>query len=101
MLSDVHMHPRAGFDSIKSRRSDEGLEHVRLVFISSTVLQERDRLNGLDLGAVRFILRPADAEVLLNEIESAYVNGGSPAMATILVVGKMRNWRWRWPPNSV
>ena len=70
VLSDVHMHPRTGFDLIKSMKSDKRLEQIPFVLISSTVWQERDRLNGLDLGAVRFILRPTDPEVLLDEIET-------------------------------
>ena len=65
ILSDVHMKGKSGFDFLKSLKADERFKRIPFVFISSTVWQERDRLYGLELGAVRFILRPTDPELCL------------------------------------
>jgi two-component system cell cycle response regulator len=69
ILSDLHMKGESGFGLLKSLKADQKLKGIPFVFISSTVWQERDRLYGLELGAVRFILRPTDPEVVLAEVE--------------------------------
>ena len=68
ILSDVHMKGESGFDLLRSLKADQKFNRIPFVLISSTVWQERDRLCGLELGAVRFILRPTDPEVVLAEI---------------------------------
>lgn len=70
VLSDVHMGGLSGFDLIRSLKSDVKFSSIPFVFISSTVWQEQDRLHGLELGALRFILRPTDPQVVLSEIEA-------------------------------
>ena len=69
ILSDVHMKEVSGFDFLRSLKADPKRKNIPFVLISSTVWHERDRLYGMELGAVRFILRPTDPEVVLAEIE--------------------------------
>ena len=40
------------------------------MFLSSTVWREKDRMDGLALGADKFILRPIELQVLPEEIEA-------------------------------
>ena len=63
------MPDETGFDLIRAVKSDTQLRSIPFVFISSTVWQDSDRQNGLALGAMKFILRPIDPQVLINEIE--------------------------------
>lgn len=69
ILSDVHMKEVSGFDFLRSLKADPKRKNIPFVLISSTVWHERDRLYGMELGAVRFILRPTDPEVVLAEVE--------------------------------
>lgn len=75
ILSDVHMKEASGFELLKSLKADQKFKEIPFVFISSTVWQERDRLYGLELGAMRFILRPTDPQVVLAEIERCLSEG--------------------------
>ena len=69
IISDLHMHNETGFDFIKKIKRDARLKNVPFVFLSATVWKRQDQLDGLALGAVKFILRPIDPELLIKEIE--------------------------------
>jgi two-component system cell cycle response regulator len=69
ILSDVHMPDESGFDLIRAVKSDPQLRSIPFVFLSSSVWRDSDRQNGLAFGAMKFILRPIDPEVLIKEIE--------------------------------
>ena len=68
ILSDLHMPQDSGFDLLDVVRRDNGLQAVPMVLISSTSWGEPDRGRALAMGAARFLLRPIDPRVLLNEI---------------------------------
>lgn len=70
IVSDVHMPGQDGFDFIRALKQDPELCEIPFLFLSSTVLGDRDRERGLDLGAEGFILRPADPETVLERIEA-------------------------------
>lgn len=70
ILSDLHMPHQDGFTFITKLKSDARLSRVPFAFLSSSIWGEKDRLRGLDLGAVRFILRPIEPQDLLKEIEA-------------------------------
>jgi two-component system cell cycle response regulator len=77
ILSDVHMREANGFDFLRSLKADKLFSNIPFVFISSTVWREQDRIRGLEMGAAKFILRPADPEVVLAEIERCLSKGKS------------------------
>jgi len=70
ILSDVHMPVKDGFDFIQELKADDELGKIPFVFISSTVWGDRERKQGLSLGAARFIVRPIEPRALVEEIES-------------------------------
>ncbi|MEX0617814.1 MAG: response regulator [Pseudohongiellaceae bacterium] len=70
ILSDVLMQEADGFDFIKFVKNDPVLESIPFAFITSTAITERERRTGLALGAIRFLVRPLDAEELLSEIKT-------------------------------
>ena len=69
IISDLHMPDQDGFMFIARIKSDSRLSSIPFVFISASVWGEKDRLTGLKLGAVRFLIRPVEPEELLKEVE--------------------------------
>jgi two-component system, cell cycle response regulator len=70
ILSDVCMYGGTGYDFIRAVKADPRLRAISFVFITSTMLDEKDRAKGLALGAARFLLRPIDPEEFLAEIKA-------------------------------
>jgi two-component system cell cycle response regulator len=70
ILSDVCMAEGSGYDFIQAVKADPRLRAIPFVFITSTMLEEKDRAKGLALGAARFLMRPIDPLALLAEIEA-------------------------------
>jgi two-component system cell cycle response regulator len=78
ILSDVCMSGESGYDFIQAVKADRDLAAIPFVFITSTVVNEIDRVRGLNLGAMRFLFRPIEPEVFLAEIEACLREGGRP-----------------------
>jgi two-component system cell cycle response regulator len=68
ILSDLHMPGEDGFDFIRRVKADARLAALPFVFISSSVWGEKDREAALALGITRFLLRPIEPHVLIDEI---------------------------------
>ena len=87
ILSDVCMSEGTGYDFIRAVKADPQLRAIPFVFITSTMLDEKDRVKGLALGAARFLFRPIEPEVFLAEIEACLRETGEElTVATILIV---------------
>ena len=69
ILSDLHMPNGDGYDFIREVKADSELSTIPFIFISSTVWRDKDRIEGLTLGAEKFILRPVEPQDLLREVE--------------------------------
>lgn len=70
ILSDVCMSEESGFDFIRIVKDDSKLRAIPFVFITSSKLEEKDRVKGLSLGANKYIFRPIEPQMLLAELES-------------------------------
>ncbi len=70
IISDVGMRSGSGFDLIREVKADPDLRDIPFIFNSSTYQDEASKAFGLQLGAVRFLLRPMEPSVLLAEIEA-------------------------------
>lgn len=68
ILSDLHMPGENGFNLIRRVKEDPRLAALPFVFISSSVWGEGDRDTALALGVTRFLLRPIEPHVLIDEI---------------------------------
>lgn len=68
ILSDLHMPGEDGFALIRHVKDDPRLASVPFVFISSSVWGESDRDTAVGLGVTRFLLRPIEPHVLIEEI---------------------------------
>ena len=72
ILSDVHMPGGDGFDFIREIKADPELRSIPFLFISSTVWRDKDRTDGITLGAQKFIIRPIEPQILLEEVEACF-----------------------------
>ena len=70
ILSDVCMSEGTGYDFLRAILADPQLRAIPFLFITSTMLDEKDRVKGLALGAARFLCRPLEPEQLLAEIRA-------------------------------
>jgi two-component system cell cycle response regulator len=68
ILSDLHMPGENGFNFIRRVKEDPRLASLPFVFISSSIWGEDDRDTALALGVTRFLLRPIEPHVLIDEI---------------------------------
>jgi len=68
IVSDVCMGGESGYDFLIAVRSDPQLSPIPFILITSTMMSERDRERGFALGADRFLRRPIEPQVLLDEI---------------------------------
>jgi two-component system cell cycle response regulator len=69
IVSDLHMPDQDGFDLIRAIKADPQLCAIKVVIHSATVMSEKDRRNALDLGALKFIMRPLDPQIILAMVE--------------------------------
>ncbi len=76
ILSDVCMSGGSGYDFIRAVMANPALRAIPFVFITSTMLDDKDRDKGLALGAALFLLRPIEPEIFLAQIESCLLEKG-------------------------
>lgn len=70
IISDIMMPVMDGFRLCREWMRDDRLQTIPFVFYSATYTEPRDKEFALSLGAVRFIVKPAEPDVLLNIIQS-------------------------------
>ena len=70
ILSDVNMADGTSYDFITAVKADPQLCAIPFVLISSTYLDPKEQAHGLELGAVRFLVRPIEPQALLDALEA-------------------------------
>lgn len=70
IVSDLHMPEQDGFDLIRAVKADPLLRQMKVMIHSATIGSNVDRREALALGALRFITRPLEPQLMLAEIES-------------------------------
>jgi CheY-like chemotaxis protein len=70
IISDLHMPGGDGFEFIRKVKADPELSAIPFMFITSTIWRDKDRIEGLILGAEKFIIRPIEPQDLLREVEA-------------------------------
>ena len=79
VLSDLHMHPESGYDLLMRSRTADPLTAVPIVIVSSTASGDSDEKECLRRGAIAFIRRPVEPELLISKIGAVL---GGPRAAT-------------------
>ena len=68
ILSDLHMPGEDGFNLVRHVKADARLAALPFMFISSSVWGEQERTLAMQLGVSRFLLRPIEPQMLLDEV---------------------------------
>jgi two-component system cell cycle response regulator len=70
VISDVCMPEGSGFDFLREWRNDPGLRAIPFIFLTSTMVDEKDRVRALAAGANLYLIRPIDPPQLLAAVET-------------------------------
>ncbi len=70
VLSDVNMPEGTGFELARQMKADPGLKSVPVVLISATLPRDISPEAARVAGAIKFLRRPIDPMLLLQEVES-------------------------------
>ena len=63
IIMDVHMPDMDGFETAERIRMSERSQHVPIMFVTG-VKRSKDEVAGYNLGAVDYLLKPVDTEIL-------------------------------------
>lgn len=69
ILMDVHMPGVDGFSVAESLRSNEKTKHIPIIFITAVQKKQQQIFHGYQLGAVDYIIKPMDPEVLVGKVK--------------------------------
>jgi two-component system, cell cycle response regulator len=69
ILSDVHMPHEDGYGFMRRLQEDPELSRIPFVFLSSSVWSIQEQQHALRQGAMKFISRPIEPEVLLEQLK--------------------------------
>ena len=79
ILSDLHMPGEDGFNFVRRVKADARLALLPFMFISSSVWGEQERVAAMELGVTRFLLRPIEPQLLLEEVAACLARHGGAA----------------------
>jgi two-component system, LuxR family, sensor kinase FixL len=69
IISDLLMPKMDGFQLIRTCKKDPGLSKIPFIIYTATYTDKKDVDFGLSLGAARYLIKPAEPDVLLRELE--------------------------------
>ena len=72
IISDILMPLMDGFRFIWEVKKDPVLQHIPFIFYTATYTEKKDEEFGLSLGAIRYIVKPAEPEELLRQVHEAF-----------------------------
>lgn len=73
VLMDVQMPGMDGFETAEIMRSNEKTKHIPIIFVTAISKQRRHIFKGYETGAVDYLYKPLDLEILKSKI-NAFVN---------------------------
>jgi PAS domain S-box-containing protein len=79
VISDVLMPKMDGFTLCRAWMEDAALKAIPFIFYSGHHVRPNDAQFGLALGAVRYLTKPLEAEVLLQELRAVLEQSSGPA----------------------
>jgi len=83
IVSDILMPDMDGFTLCKKCKSDEHLKKIPFVFYTATYTAPKDIELGLSLGAAKFLIKPMEAQALLEALTSVLYEHRDPDVSTM------------------
>jgi len=83
IVSDILMPDMDGFTLCKKCKSDEHLKKIPFVFYTATYTEPKDIELGLSLGAAKFLIKPMEAQALLEALTSVLYEHRDPDVSTM------------------
>jgi PAS domain S-box-containing protein len=74
IVSDILMPLMDGFRLSRECKKDPVLRQIPFIFYTATYTEKKDEEFGLSLGAIRYIIKPAEPEDLLRQIHEAFLD---------------------------
>jgi diguanylate cyclase (GGDEF)-like protein/PAS domain S-box-containing protein len=87
IVSDVLLPKMDGFALCRHWMQDPGLQGIPFIFYSGTYVHPEDEQLGMALGAVRYLIKPLEAEVFLGELRAVlqqWAGRAAPAATSLL-----------------
>ena len=84
IISDILMPRMDGFQLIRECKKDPVLRPIPFIFYTATYTDKKDEEFGLSLGAIRYIIKPAEPDELLRIINECVRQGVSSKKAPVL-----------------
>ena len=75
IVLDVRMPRMTGYEACRKLKDNPRTAKIPVIFLSAKG-QEQEVLDGMDSGAIDYILKPFDPEVLLKKIKEVLTNHG-------------------------
>jgi len=69
IISDLLMPKMDGFQLLRACKKDPGLNTIPFIIYTATYTDKKDVEFGLSLGAARYLIKPAEPDTLLRELE--------------------------------
>jgi len=69
IISDLLMPKMDGFQLLRACKKDPGLSTIPFIIYTATYTDKKDVEFGLSLGAARYLIKPAEPDTLLRELE--------------------------------
>src|SRR5512137_2531450 len=73
IVSDILMRLMDGFRLIRECKKDPVLRQIPFIFYTATYTEKKDEEFGLSLGAIRYIIKPAEPEEFLRQIQETFL----------------------------
>jgi len=81
IISDILMPKMDGFELCRTIKSNEELKTIPFVFYSATFTESDDKKLAMNLGASKFIIKPAKPDVFIKEIEELIEKHGKKKLS--------------------
>jgi PAS domain S-box-containing protein/putative nucleotidyltransferase with HDIG domain len=88
VVADILMPIMDGYTLCRQWKLDDQLKHIPFVFYTATYMEPKDRDFALSLGAERFIIKPLEPEILMNQLKEVLGKKYTAEKATIMPLGE-------------
>jgi putative two-component system response regulator len=75
VLLDINMPGMDGYEVCRSLKSEQGTQHIPVIFLTAE-LDAASKQKGLDLGAVDYVTKPIDPEILRTSVREHLASAG-------------------------